>query len=349
MKHRALAVLSIALLGSSLASCGRFDKPQRAAWRDQAETQCLASRQVAASSYVNFRSTAIDGPGACGMTRPLRVSAFSGGRIGLTSPATLACPIVPTTDRWLDEVVQKAAMNILGAQVIEIRAGSYSCRAMNNGTGTRRTSEHAFGNAVDVFAFRLSDGREITVKSGWNGAPEEQAFLREAFLGACELYSTVLGPGADMFHYDHFHVDLARHSGGRRICKPRIDYTPNPNVAPPPPDRSTWTSARAVPPGQPALAMSAPQSAPERRLPPGWVQGPPAAARPQLAEAPPVGGPIRLPGSVALGEEVIEGDLEGQGVLDRTGEDPMTGDSLGGELITPENDPFAIDAPRPRR
>jgi hypothetical protein len=45
----------------------------------------------------------------------------------------------------------------------------------------------------------------------------------------------VLGPGADPFHYDHFHIDLARHSKGRRICKPVIKYTPNYNL--PPPDR----------------------------------------------------------------------------------------------------------------
>ncbi|NLZ39916.1 MAG: extensin [Comamonadaceae bacterium] len=324
-----------------------MQREQRAAWRDQAEAQCLASRQVAQSSYVNFRSTSIEGPGACGMTQPLRVSAFAGGKIGLTSPATLACPIIPTTDRWLDEYVQKAAMNNLGAQVIEIKAGSYSCRAMNNGSGTSRKSEHAFGNAVDVFAFRLSDGREITVKSGWRGAPEEQAFLREAFLGACELYSTVLGPGADMFHYDHFHVDLARHGRGRSICKPRVDYTPNPNATPPLPDRTSWSSARApLPPattagGASAMAMSRPDSAP----PPGWMAGPQPAQRLQTAEAPSPGGPIRLPGSVALREEIVEGDIDGRGVFDRMETDPAAGDNLGGDLISPERDPFAVDAP----
>jgi hypothetical protein len=38
----------------------------------------------------------------------------------------------------------------------------------------------------------------------------------------------VLGPGADAFHYDHLHIDLARHDprGDRRICKPIIKFTP---------------------------------------------------------------------------------------------------------------------------
>ena len=54
-------------------------------------------------------------------------------------------------------------------------------------------------------AFRFADGREVAVVKGWRGAPEEQEFLREVFAGACNYFTTVLGPGADSFHYDHFH------------------------------------------------------------------------------------------------------------------------------------------------
>lgn len=251
MRRVHLALIALGLLGSGLAGCGKFQKQQRAAWRDQAEAACLSSRQVQLTSYVSLRGKPIDGPGTCGMEKPLRVSAFANGGIGLTSTATLSCPVVATTDKWLSEVVQPAAQNVLGAQVIEMRTGSYSCRAMNNGTGTRRTSEHAYGNAVDVFSFRLNDGRNITVKDGWRGSPAEQNFLREVFVGACQHFSTVLGPGADMFHYDHFHIDLARHSKGRHICKPVIKYTPNYNLPPPDP-------ARPYSMAQPKLRDSAP-------------------------------------------------------------------------------------------
>lgn len=215
----------------------------------------MASRQVQLSSYVSLRGKAIDGPGVCGMQQPLKVSAFANGGIGLTSSATLSCPVVATTDQWLAEVVQPAAMNILGAQVIEMRAGSYSCRAMNNGTATSRTSEHAFGNAVDVFSFRLNDSRVVTVKDGWRGSPEEQNFLREVFVGACNYFGTVLGPGADPMHYDHIHIDLARHSKDRRICKPIIKYTPNYNLPPPDPAR-TYSSAKAGPQQRNAAPMA---------------------------------------------------------------------------------------------
>ncbi|KQU54500.1 hypothetical protein ASG72_02370 [Bosea sp. Leaf344] len=374
MRRIHLALIALGVLGTGLAGCGKFQKPQRAAWRDQAEAACLSSRQVQLSAYVSLRGKPIDGPGTCGMEKPLRVQAFANGGIGLTSTATLSCPVVATTDKWLAEVVQPAAQNVLGAQVIEMRAGSYSCRAMNNGSGTSRTSEHAYGNAVDVFSFRLNDGRNITVKDGWRGSPEEQNFLREVFVGACEHFSTVLGPGADLFHYDHFHIDLARHARGRKICKPIIKYTPNYNLPPPDPARP-YLSAQPRDRGvvaAPVVAAGPLLRQPGEGLrPPGTVQGgyplayrggssldaqrrfieEPASQplnqprRPYEEPMPtPTRGPLQLPGSVPPTEEMIIGDDEGTGVLDQEGMDQ------GVPAISPQKDPFAYSSGRnPRR
>lgn len=368
MRRVHLALIALGVIGVGIAGCGKFQKPQRAAWRDQAEAQCMASRQVQLSAYVSLREKAIDGPGTCGMEKPLRVAAFANGSVALTSNATLACPIVATTDKWFTEVVQPAAMNVLGAQVIEIRAGSYSCRAMNNGTGTSRTSEHAFGNAVDVFSFRLNDNRVVTVKDGWRGAPEEQAFLREIFVGACEHFSTVLGPGADAFHYDHFHIDLARHSKGRRICKPVIKYEPNYNLPPPDPARPNSMALQqhepsmrqGLPPPMVAGASGGLLRQPSGGLrPPGAVDSGYSVAhrsgqsgldgqRRYLEEAPQANpryqpqpapsemrGPLQLPGSVPPTEELIVGDDEGNGIIDEA----QPADSE--PPINPRNDPFA--------
>lgn len=312
MRRGRVAFLGLTLVAIGLASCGRFQREQRAAWRDEAEAACMSRGDVRPSAYMSFRDQPIQGPGTCGMNRPVRVNAFLGGQIAVSSTQTLACPIVPVTDRFLEQVVQPAAMGVLGTQVIEMRAGSYSCRAMNNGTGTTRRSEHAFGNALDIFSFRTSDGREITVRHGWNGSPEEQAFLREVFVGACELYSTVLGPGADMFHYDHLHVDLARHAGGRKICRPVIKYTPRRDLPPPDPARN-WASLEQ----RRATASSLPPLATSPRLPAQREEPPPSATS----------GPIRLPGSVMSSEELVVGDIEG-------------------EMIDPDNDPFALEDPR---
>jgi hypothetical protein len=91
---------------------------------------------------------------------------------------------------------------------------------MNNQRGAP-ISEHAFGNALDVAAFTLADGRKVTVREGWHGTPEERAFLHDAHASACRMFATVLAPGSNAFHYDHMHVDLARHGSGRTICEPR--------------------------------------------------------------------------------------------------------------------------------
>ncbi len=89
-----------------------------------------------------------------------------------------------------------------------------------NGQPGARISEHAFGNALDIAAFVLADGRKVTVKKNWNGAPDEQAFLHDVQGGACGMFTTVLAPGSNIYHYDHIHVDLMRRSKGRVICNP---------------------------------------------------------------------------------------------------------------------------------
>ena len=126
--------------------------------------------------------------------------------------ATLACPIVSALDRWLANSVQPAAMRWLGSRVVEIKQiSAYSCRGMN-GNSRAQISEHAFGNALDIAAFTLADGRRVTVKNGWKGMPEEQGFLRDIQAAACQQFNTVLAPGSNVYHYDHIHVDLMRRS-----------------------------------------------------------------------------------------------------------------------------------------
>ena len=138
----------------------------------------------------------------------------------VTPPATLSCPLVSALDRWVSEGVQPAALHWFGTQVTEIKQiGSYSCREMV-GSGTSSMSEHAFGDALDIAGFTLADGRKITVKDGWHGTPEEQGFLHDVQLYACETFTTVLAPGYNVYHYDHMHVDLMRRSSGNLPCRP---------------------------------------------------------------------------------------------------------------------------------
>jgi Extensin-like protein C-terminus len=149
---------------------------------------------------------------------PSRATPASAVKAAVSPPATLSCPIVSALDKWVSEGVQPAALRWFGQPVVEIKQiSSYSCRGMVGGDGI---SEHAFGNALDIAGFTLADGRKIVVKNGWNGRPEESGFLHDVQGAACDVFTTVLAPGYNIYHYDHIHVDLMRRASGRRPCRP---------------------------------------------------------------------------------------------------------------------------------
>jgi hypothetical protein len=217
-----------------LGGCGFFGRPERPVWRAQAENACFARRLVTPSDFI-VPTREIDGPGMCGMTRPLHVSALANGAIAVDSVLTIDCPMIPALEAWLNDVVEPDAQARFGQRVATLKVfGAYSCRPVDNIAGAG-LSEHAFGNAVDVAGFTLADGRTIDFVRDWKKTEsQEGAFLHEAHAGACQYFTTVLGPGADVFHYNHIHLDLANHgstnTGPRRICKP----APAPNLSPAP-------------------------------------------------------------------------------------------------------------------
>jgi hypothetical protein len=144
----------------------------------------------------------------------------SAGPVQVQPPATLACPIVSALDQWITGAVQPAALHWFHQPVVEIKQiSAYSCRGMN-GNPNAHISEHAFGNALDVAEFDLADGHKVSVQYGWHGTPEEQGFLHDVQDAACGEFTTVLAPGANVYHYNHIHVDLMRHYNERHICEP---------------------------------------------------------------------------------------------------------------------------------
>jgi len=226
MWRSVLAFSALALAGAGLTGCALNKFERRDPWRDQAEQACLSRKLVTTTEFIT-PAKEIDGPGSCGMQQPFRVTRLGNGTVALKQRMTLACPALSEAEAWLADTIQPAAELYFGQPVAEINAGAYACRGRNNQPGAK-LSEHSFGNAVDIMSFKLADGYVITVKGGWRGTEAEQGFLREVFLGACQRFTTVLAPGSNVFHYDHIHVDLARHDprGLRRICQPLIKFTP---------------------------------------------------------------------------------------------------------------------------
>ncbi|MBI1868673.1 MAG: extensin family protein [Methylocystis sp.] len=226
-----LAPLTIA----ALSGCSFPAKPQRPAWRTQAENACLAEKLAPLSAYVQI-ATELDGPGICGLTKPFKVTALQGGAVAFNATATLDCSMVAELEAWLADIVQPAAQARFGQSVAQINSmGSYACRGMNSQRGAR-LSEHSFGNALDIGGFVLADGREISILRDWTrGDEQSKDFLAEVHEGACRHFSTVLSPGSNMFHYNHIHVDLALHGrdGARHVCEPAPrDVAPAPREEP---------------------------------------------------------------------------------------------------------------------
>lgn len=185
------------------------------------ERACLAAGTPSRFSSVSARSS-LGGPfSACGAQRAFLMRAAAGGEVALQPAATLRCPMIPAVDRWVRDVVDPAARRYLGRGVTGIKViASYSCRTRNGIRGAR-LSEHGRANAVDVSAFQLAGGGTVKVKTGWHAWGGERRFLRAVHRGGCRIFTTVLGPDADRYHHDHFHLDLARHGrkGTYRVCR----------------------------------------------------------------------------------------------------------------------------------
>ena len=102
-----------------LTSCGFFGRPERPIWRTQAENACFARKQVTLSDWI-VAAPEIDGPGICGMTRPLHVSALDNGAIAVDKRLTIDCPMVPALEAWLNAIVEPDAQTRFGQKVVTV-------------------------------------------------------------------------------------------------------------------------------------------------------------------------------------------------------------------------------------
>lgn len=145
----------------------------------------------------------------CHIKSRVRLRSVAGAAI---APVETRCETAVRLALWGRHVVQPAAVQHLKKSVTAMtHYSSYSCRPIRNSSGaTTRMSEHATANAIDIAAFKLSDGRRITLKGDWDGDPAHAAFLRDVRDGACDWFNTVLSPDYNALHADHFHFDQGR-------------------------------------------------------------------------------------------------------------------------------------------
>ena len=94
---------------------------------------------------------------------------------------------------------------------------TYVCRGQNHDPDAK-LSEHAFANGIDVMGFTFANRPAIAVAPLPEGTPEA-AFLAHARARACGVFRTVLGPGTDAAHANHFHLDERERPAGHRLCQ----------------------------------------------------------------------------------------------------------------------------------
>ena len=159
-----------------------------------------------------------DGP-SCGIDYPVEVYGLSGG-IQVKPSVTLNCQTTLAFAQWVkNELVPSSRVRYWsGIGKIE-PMGGYSCRRMNNSRQRYNPmSEHARGNAIDVGKFVLKNGHEIDVRKKGLFSFREGALLKAVRDDSCKYFNTVLGPGSNAEHWNHFHFDLRSRASGNPYC-----------------------------------------------------------------------------------------------------------------------------------
>ncbi|WP_237684261.1 extensin family protein [Pseudaminobacter soli (ex Zhang et al. 2022)] len=150
----------------------------------------------------------------CSMPYPLTVQSL-GPEVKLEPEAVMNCAMAESMTDFANDVINPAAQREFGAKLASIsHASAYVCRPRN---GSAKLSEHAFGNALDIARFNLSNGTSVDVTP--TPGEREARFLGSVRKAACGPFKTVLGPGSDADHGTHFHLDLAPRKNGGTFCE----------------------------------------------------------------------------------------------------------------------------------
>ncbi len=200
-----------------MVSYPRFTVP-----RDESSARVMPPEEVACRKRlkrlgVQYQDLEpINDGGACRIDWPIKVSGLSGG-IEMAPAATLNCQMAETFARWTKNELAPAARTRYFTGIGKIRQGSsYSCRRI---AGTSVASEHSKGNALDVMSVELKNGREVDVRKPGFFAFRQRGLLNSVRAEGCDYFTTVLGPGYNYDHRDHFHFDLKGRRNGYRACK----------------------------------------------------------------------------------------------------------------------------------
>jgi hypothetical protein len=210
-----------------MALCVGIHTPQAYAggWSDEeikiAQAEC--KKRLDGLNITFSELSAFGQSGGCGAPHAVLVSSIAG--VQISPPAELTCDMAESLHGWVSSSAVPAAFQHLKKQLVKINnASAYVCRRRNN-SRTGKLSEHAKANALDISTLAFDDGSSISIKGDWSGLKQlvgisaQGNFLRQIRRDACIRFTTVLGPGSDAYHGDHFHIDVARRKNAYRVCQ----------------------------------------------------------------------------------------------------------------------------------
>lgn len=170
-------------------------------------------RAVLDRSEVAYSALPAEGEGPCARPDKTQLTAFP---LQPSVPAT-TCPVAAALELWRERSVAPAAREIMDSELSHFEhMGVYNCRRMRGGS-SNAWSQHSTGNAIDISAVVLEDGRRISLIDDWNGNADEARFLRQIRDDACDVFAVVLSPDYNAAHADHFHLDQGGNWAG--ICR----------------------------------------------------------------------------------------------------------------------------------
>jgi hypothetical protein len=186
----------------------------------------------------------IHGAGGCGGEDLVRLEAVvlpDKRQVALKPAATLRCAMASEIADWVRADIAPLTTGLGSAISVLDNFDSFECRGRNRVVGAP-LSEHGRANALDVRAFKLANGRSISLTD--RNVPRE---VRENVLhSVCARFTTVLGPGSDGYHEDHIHLDLMQRHNNYKICQ--------------------WYVWDAMPQIAPLLPAERPEEAPPREV-----------------------------------------------------------------------------------
>ena len=175
----------------------------------------------------------------------LGVTRFKGAKAGVAAPVRVSGPIAGVRfvtpgakspygilDCRLALVLGELSEVLRRHDVVSVRVDNmYRPRA--HLPGKKKPSQHAYGLAIDLTRFELSDGTELVIERDFEGAIGEPVCgegaradlskpagrLRDLIcdVARSELFHHILTPNHDAAHRDHFHLDIARGARQRII------------------------------------------------------------------------------------------------------------------------------------